>query len=255
MSSLWIAALRRLRPRILLVAFIGNALLALLAAAWLQIPDSHIWQLILSVVFGSLIVAAFLWLQSSTLTHIRHPEHPSNTWLSCALVAPWIFFFWAWTHLITSLSTRVEDRASYWNSRFNAHQRTFFTQPHLVMWQSDAIAILAWWLIPTLILPLLIETISSGLRHDVLKSALTTITRWQLWVSTAAIAWICIHLTAALITWHPSYTVKGELISATLRLGLACVFNLFLICLIIAVASELLSRTRAGRDVSRDTAA
>ena len=255
MSGIWIAALRRLRPRILLTFVIGNALLALLAAAWLQIPDSHLWQLILSIFFASAIVGAFLWLQSSTLTHIRHPERPSNPWLSCALVALWLLFFHAWTHIITLLSTGVEDRASYWNSRFSAHQRTFFTQPHLAAWQNNIIAILAWWLIPTLLLPLLIESISSGLHHDVLKTALSTLSRWQLWLSTAVIAWIGIHLTDALVTWHPSWTVRGEIISATLRLGIACLVNLFLLCLVIAIASELLSRTRARRDLSRDTTA
>ena len=48
----------------------GNFLLMLLAAGWLQIPDSHTWQFAFSILSGVLLVVGFLWLYTATFRHL-----------------------------------------------------------------------------------------------------------------------------------------------------------------------------------------
>ena len=55
-------ALGKMTGRLLLSQWVGNIVLMLLAAAWLQIPDSHTWQFAFSVLSAVLLVAGFLVL-------------------------------------------------------------------------------------------------------------------------------------------------------------------------------------------------
>ena len=64
-------AFARLKARLFLSQWVGNFLLMLLAAGWLQIPDSHSWQFVFSMLSGVLLVAAFLWLYTATFRHLR----------------------------------------------------------------------------------------------------------------------------------------------------------------------------------------
>ncbi len=66
----------------------------LLAAGWLQIPDSHTWQFVFSMLSGVLLVVAFLWLYTATFRHLRAcvpaavvAELPAAGGLRSALVA------------------------------------------------------------------------------------------------------------------------------------------------------------------------
>jgi hypothetical protein len=64
-------AVARFRGRLILAQLLGNILLMLLAAGWLQIPDSHTWQFVFSMLSGVLLVIAFLWLYTATFRHLR----------------------------------------------------------------------------------------------------------------------------------------------------------------------------------------
>ena len=68
----------------------GNFLLMLLAAGWLQIPDSHTWQFAFSMLSGVLLVVAFLWLYTATFRHLRPCAARPPWWLSCLLLAGFI---------------------------------------------------------------------------------------------------------------------------------------------------------------------
>ena len=60
----------RFKGRLFLSQWVGNFLLMLLAAGWLQIPDSHTWQFAFSMLSGVLLVVGFLWLYTATFRHL-----------------------------------------------------------------------------------------------------------------------------------------------------------------------------------------
>ena len=51
-----------------------------------------------------------------------------------------------------------------------------------------------------------------------------------------------------MLAWHPADSVRGELISAVLRVGLVYLVDLLLAMTLLAVAAELLFRNDAARD-------
>ncbi len=66
----------------------------LLAAGWLQIPDSHGWQFALSMLSGVLLVVAFLWLYIATFRYLRPCVPPPSRWLSCLVLAVFVALWW-----------------------------------------------------------------------------------------------------------------------------------------------------------------
>jgi type IV secretory pathway TrbL component len=64
-------AFSKLKGRLFWLQWVGNFLLMLLAAGWLQIPDSHSWQFVFSILSGVLLVVGFLWLYIATFYPVR----------------------------------------------------------------------------------------------------------------------------------------------------------------------------------------
>ena len=79
-------ALGKMSGRLLLSQWVGNFLLMLLAAAWLQIPDSHTWQFAFSMLSGVLLVVGFLWLYTATFHHLRPCAEPAAAMAELALL-------------------------------------------------------------------------------------------------------------------------------------------------------------------------
>ena len=84
----------RNKARLFLSQWVGNFLLMLLAAGWLQIPDSHTWQFAFSMLSGVLLVVGFLWLYVATFRYLRRCALRPPWWLSCLLLAGFIVIWW-----------------------------------------------------------------------------------------------------------------------------------------------------------------
>src|ERR1700682_2668996 len=97
MMQAYRGALSKMSGRLLLSQWVGNFVLMLLAAAWLQIPDSHTWQFAFSVLSGVLLVVGFLWLYTATFHHLHPGAEPAPRWLnwqSWLLLAGFIALWW-----------------------------------------------------------------------------------------------------------------------------------------------------------------
>ena len=97
-------------------------------------------------------------------------------------------------------------------------------------------------MLPALVLPFLMETVTAGFRARSLRNAQRVLGRWQHWLSVAVIAVLLLYITPRLIDWHPTDTVSGEIVSAALRLPLVYLLDLFLVLFLLAIAGTLLSR-------------
>ncbi len=76
----------RLTARLFFGQWVGIFVLLLLAAGWLQIPDSHTWQFAVSMLSAVLLVIIFLWLYTATFRHLRPCAIRPPWWLSCLRV-------------------------------------------------------------------------------------------------------------------------------------------------------------------------
>jgi hypothetical protein len=226
----------RLGWQVVSIAAAGSLVLASLSLLWLQIPDSHAWEFALSILSALAIVLAVLWLTTTIIRRIRIGS--GATPQAMTILAVWIVIGWALVQSVEALSVHVVERAGFWNSRLTPHQRAFFTETRLEHWQNDAIGTLLWFVLPGLLLPVMIETISGG----GLKTVARVYTRWQMWLSVGLPATLGSWLTEKLSAWHPTESVRGELISALLRFSLLYVLLLAIALLTLAILSELLAR-------------
>ena len=78
----------KMSGRLLLSQWVGNLVLMLLAAAWLQIPDSHTWQFVFSMLSGVLLVVAFLFLYTATFHHLRPCAEPGSPVPATVVMTP-----------------------------------------------------------------------------------------------------------------------------------------------------------------------
>jgi len=253
-QGVWSGAARRLRPRWVLLQLVGNALLALGAMAWLHIPDSHGWQFALSVFSALLLIAAFLWVYVKSMIDARGresraPYRIAGMWLFAGFLISLL-----WMHEVAKLGNNVELRAGYWNSQLSAHMRTFLTYARLVEFQNVVIVALSW-LLPMLLLPIVVELVTRNWSTARMASAVRVWLRWQYWsVAIVALVVGC-QMTSALVDWHPTYTVRGEVVSVTLRLLFAYGVDILLGCIVLALTCELLSRASLSKSTGWDAAA
>lgn len=240
--------LRRITPRVLILQLAGNAILAAIASVWLEIPDSHTWQLLLSVVIAIALIAAFLWLHTITLRILRQPLTVITLWFSSILLAAWLLLTKAFTTAIAHLDDNSSQRAGYWNSKLSPHWRNIFTYERLDTWQTNLTQFVLWVILPAIVLPFLIETVTTGLRAPAWRNAARTLQRWQHWLTVLLVSIAGRSITNHLIDWHPTDTIHGELISAALRLPLAYVLAVLLALIVLTVTAVLLGRANTQRN-------
>ena len=253
-QSVWSGAVRRLRPGWVLLQLVGNAVVVFGAMAWLHIPDSHGWQFAFSVVSALLILAALLWIYVKSANEARRPDVRTSYWIAGIWLLIGGVVSLVWMHVVAKLGVNVELRAGYWNSQLSAHMRTVLTYPRLVEYQHAAIVALSW-LLPLLLLPFVIELVTCGWGTAAVWRAVRVWSRWQYWIVSIAALLLGSRLTSALVDWHPSYTVRGEVVSVMLRLVLAYGIDILLGCVVLALTCELLSQASLGQSSGRDTTA
>ncbi len=240
-------ALRRISVRLVLLQCFGHLLLLAAGLLWLRIPDSHVWELVLSVAVGAVIVAAFLALYAYTAQSIRRPSERQRLWLGSLILLVWFALAAFALRLAGHLGDHISERAGFWNSRFGPSLRTVVTYNRLVTWQQDAITILLWIVLPALILPGVVESVANRRWTNYLASVFAVIRNWRHWIAAALAGGLLLWITPRLVNWHPLDSVSGELVSAALRLPLVFFVDLALVMFLLAVDAELLARYHARR--------
>jgi hypothetical protein len=243
------SALRRISLHVLLLQILGNAVLFLCCCVWLQIPDSHLWELALSLLLGLVFAVGFLELHASILRRLRRTEETKPLWQSALLLAACFLLLYIFITACAHLRDDSMRRAGYWNSQLSPHMRTIFTFERLYSWQYECIGFLLWVVLPGLLLPFAMESASLGPAawRSTGINALPILRRWQYWLTAIAVWWTTTRLTSALVHWTPGHSVREELASVTLRLGLAYCADALLLTLLLAVTAELLARNHAAR--------
>ncbi len=211
----------------------GNLLAILLAAAWLQIPDSHAWQFALSMLSAAALVIGFCWLQVASFARVRPPAEHAALWLRIlgfSLVALLWLLLAQW---ISSGSDAVPDYAYLWNSKLSPGMRITFSPQRIIASLNILLDVLIW-IAAGLLLPIAIALSAQGLAHPNWRDAVRPYRRILYWVAIFAFSILTTQLTAALVSWMPGKSISGEVFSVIVRLAIAYTTDIVLWCLLLA---------------------
>jgi hypothetical protein len=213
------SAWARAKGRVFFGQWVGNFVLMLLAAGWLQIPDSHAWQFAFSMLSGVLLVVLFLWLYVATFRWLRACTR-APWWQSCLLLACGVGPFWLLLQLIGVGRAHEALFAGYWNSQSAAAVRGHFGYSALVAWQEhlyDGIE----YLLAGLLLPVLVEVCACGWGSGWRQRVARVYRRWFYWLLVLVLGFAGSALTWALADWTPNAGLAGQTVSVIARLGVA----------------------------------
>ena len=228
-------ALSKLKGRLFWLQWVGNILLMLLAAGWLQIPDSHSWQFVFSILSGVFLVVGFLWLYIATFRHLLPCAPRPPWWLSCLLLAVFLALWWLLLQPIATLRAHEALYAGYWNSQSPPWLRNHLGYSSLVAWQEhiyDGIQCI----LAGLLLPLAMVTCACGL--DKMRRAIRVYRQWLYWLCVLVCGLAAPALTWALADWTPDAGLLGQTFSIIARLGVAYTADILLWCFVLALAAQ-----------------
>ncbi len=229
-------ALPKLRFSLIALQWGGNLLAILLAALWLQIPDSHAWQCAFSMISAAALIIGFCWIQTATFARLRRTPAPATFWLrtlSFALVAALWFLLVQW---INSGSESIPQYAYLWNSKLSPGMRITFSPARIITSLNILIDVLIW-VITALLLPIAIVLGTQGLRRPSWRDARRPYRRILYWIAVFVFCIVVTQLTSALASWIPGHGVSGEVLSVILRLALAWTTDILLWCMLLAITA------------------
>jgi hypothetical protein len=241
------AGFSRLTGRLFFGQWVGNFLLMLLAAGWLQIPDSHSWQFAFSMLSGALLVVAFLWLYTATFRYLRGCAARPAWWLSCLLLAIFVALWWVLLQPIAVGRAHEALFAGYWNSQSPSWLRVHFGYSQFVAWQ-EHIYDCAELMAAGLLLPLAVETCACGLGKGWFSRGARVYGHWLYWLCVLVFGLGGSALTWALASWTPVAGLLGQTLSIILRLGVAYTLDMLLWCFLLALAAYYLTPPPAVAD-------
>jgi hypothetical protein len=226
-------AFPRLGTSVILLQWLGNLILILLAFAWLQIPDSHVWQFLFSLISAAVLVFAFFGLHAKSFQKLRSTPSTTAWWMRLLV----LFIVTALGYLLLQIIEVGRNHealyAGYWNSKFSAGQRSFFTFERLVSWQ-DHIYDLLQWLLVALLLPVAFVGGTAGLRGSL--ASIGNIYRHLLyWLVVVLFGFAGSYVSSLLVGWTPSHGTAIEILSVVLRLGAAYTLDILLWCFVLAL--------------------
>ena len=233
------SAFSRLKGRIFLAQWVGNLLLMLLAAGWLQIADSHAWQFAFSMLSAALLVVAFLWLYLATFRHLRPSAAPPPRWLACLLLGLFVALWWLLLQPVAAGRAHESLVAGYLNSQSPTWVRYHLGYSKLVAWQ-ERIYDCIHWLLAGLLLPIAIETCAFGLGPGCLRRAVGVYRHWLYWLAVLVCGLGGSAITWALAEWTPAAGLAGQTLSVVLRLGVAYTVDILLWCFVLTLTAYYL---------------
>lgn len=238
-------AFEKLSLRVVLLQWFGNLGAAFLAFMWLQIPDSHAWQFVFSIISGAAIVFAILWLYAYTFCILLRPEAVAPLWQRLFVLLVVIVLGYFLLQGIDLLKSHETLWAGYWNSKMSPSTRTFFAFQRLVQWQQIAYDLLQW-LVAALLLPIAVIGAGQGLGRGGFRLVCNIYCYLSYWLVTVLAAFAGSYLTSALVAWMPGHGFAGEMISVLARFGIAYTLDILLWCWVLAlIAACALRQTPA----------
>jgi hypothetical protein len=231
--SAWREALRAMRMQLIAAVWAGTLVLPALGVLWLQIPDSHVWEFIVSILFGCGLLALFFWFHCRVFKTMLKPAEEERWWLRWVLLAALIVAWWLLQMPIDKLVEHRELYAGYWTSRLPQWLRGLHTYEHLMILQSW-ICFSLRLILTGLLLPVAVVAGASRLRGSVGR-IFSVWSRWWYWVAALVCGWVAFAVSGKLMDWTPGHGLMREMLSLFARLGIVFTLDVLLACFVLAV--------------------
>jgi hypothetical protein len=240
--SAWREAFRAMRMQLVVAVWVGTLVLVMLGVFWLQIPDSHVWEFALSILFACGLLALFFWCCSWVFKRMLKPAEKERWWwLQWILLAAVIV---VWLLLQMPIDRLLEHRAlyaGYWTSRLPRGLRGLRTFEHLVVLQNWMYFSLRL-IVTGLLLPVAIVAGASRL-HGSAGRIFGLWLQWWYWVAALVCGWIAFAVSGKLMGWTPGHGLMAEMLSLLVRLGFVFTLDVLLACFVLAVIAVGLRRS------------
>lgn len=256
MSSLF-DLLRRLRSSLGWVAaqFWATLLLVLACIGWTRIPDSHGWQVALTLLLPLLLLAALLTLQAGTMRKLSGETagRVRFFWGALTLLA-WVAVICAVWMLLDWCNDQTIPWASYLNSKVSAGGRqTIFTYDHLQRWLTALIWIVRWIALPAKIIPYAMSSAEWGWRlpwRKIIRLLLHL--RW--WLAVVAGALLAVDLPPHFFAGLPRGTVSHQIGAVGLKLAGTYLIAVSVWVLLLTWCAVLLHETKQKAELPAEEA-
>lgn len=234
----------------LVVEQIGLALLVfLLYVAWLKVPDASVLDVIGSAVLALIALAVAGGGESALALRLAgRARTPGRLLRGALLVVVGVALWFAWSALLDHLHGDDSLRAGYWNSLVPHQLRNFISYTHILLWLGWAWTTLAW--IGAGVIALFVFAWTASARPArAIAAVARSVTYWITVLLGTIVATVSID---SLIQWTPGHGLRVEFVSLVLRLSLAGLIGVILVCFLMAVLaarvrqSDALYATPAG---------
>jgi hypothetical protein len=208
--------------KLLAAHLVGNALLALLAYAWLSMPDQTVSQLVISALVAVLALFTALWLHAAALAAF----HPVGQARGLAVVTlrrlpkllPWAVLAAAVVAVVVWLAGYQSAVTANLASRFTLWWRRPVS-PQSVDWLYPALLRSLGLIVLLALLPLASQAAGGGFSR---RNALRVIGRWRYWLACALLVLVGIFLPGRLVWWIlPVKGLFAEAVSVIVRFTVA----------------------------------
>ena len=230
--SAWREALQAMRAQVVAGVWAGTLVLVALGVLWLQIPDSHIWEFVVSILFAGGLLMLFFWFYSWVIKIMLKPAEEERWWLRWILLAAVIITWWVLQMPIDRLMEHRALFAGYWTSRLPHWLRGPRTYEHLVVlqnWMYFSMRLI----VTGLLLPVAVVAGASRLRGRV-GWIFSLWSRWWYWMAALVCGWIAFAVSGKLMDWTPGGGLMGEMLSLLVRLGFVFTLDVLLACFVLA---------------------
>ena len=202
---------------------VGNALLIVAASLWLLLPEAHVWQLIITIVTALAIAFLALWLHTSTLEYAADPapENFRTAFRPSVLRMFWMFLGCAILLCLMWYVQRLGDHqyelGGYLYAKAPSALRPKNGASAYYNRVGTAFSILFWFVLPSLLLPLIAARVI-GAR---IRAGFKTLLRWRYWLAMVVMLLIGVWLTSALLDWRPGKSLGAQTASLIVRMVVA----------------------------------
>ena len=227
-------------PRLWAVQFLGDAVILLLYAGWLRLPEAHWWDLLLNVVVLLLATVGALVLHGGTLIYFSNAHVDRAALLApnfrqalrhCLAIAVWALAFFFLCFQADKLGDYAYTFPGYLRSELPHWLRKYTTANGFTIVYDFMVGFVLWIVLPGLLLPGALLAANQGFRGLIrLREwgrSLRQVSYWVVLIISVVPAGIVILL---LLDWKmnsATATVRGEEISLILRLLASYVIALF----------------------------
>lgn len=250
LRSTFISALRH--PRLWLVQFFGNILVALLLILWLRIPDSYWWQLLFQLVIVVAGVVVALVLHGGTLNYYLDLDREEKSVLATAfwralrhlpafVIAVAVLYFLL--HFVDKLDDYQYQFSGYLRSEFPAWLRRLVSENAMDSFYEGVVAFLRWIVVPGLLLPLWLLCADLGFRGFAQFNAWRrTLRSLSYWIVLVLAGLIGVYCTGKLMGWTlspkgPAVTKEGIWLGLRMLIAyLLALLSWFWVCSILVRA-------------------